>query len=410
MKKAIDRLFTYEKVCGKAKYNYTYKLRGFLMKRNYITVSFFFLFLMSVPASSYARHRAPNNTFEKVVKVGCIGGAVAAGSYALYKFSSWLFSTSTEQVISNARSSYQQAKSCSGELLELIEKYRNQEMHYKIYPPRTFDDEAFLYQIADMRYEKESINAYLYTLDRLIRSLRTNSSQARKRVRQLREELFDNPTLRGSITQLEEIVGKIDHLVPRIEFLYELLTKHKNYFVLYEIEAHMLNYYAKELDAAYYHSDDQYYVEKQLDHALLSYYPPHYERYPYVCYAQALGADLQNLSQALSQAHQYSSRYESARTLEMHATWLYELVIGGKEYRFELKQQEQERHEKERLALEKRKAEAREREARAIERKNRLKERELRERERELEHREYCYMHECADCTHADCMTFSIHI
>lgn len=377
------------------------------MKRNYMVLPLFSFLLMSVPISSYARHHKPN-IVENVVKVGCIGGAVAAGGYALYKFGSWLFNTSTEQVINNARLSYQQAHNCAGELLELIERYRNFDMRQKIWPQKTLDDEAFLYQIADMRYGKESINAYLYILERSIHSLETNSSQARKRARELRRELFDNPTLRDPIYKLDEIASKIDNVLPHIEFLHTHLAKHKSYFALYEIEAHMLNYYSKELDAAYYHSDDQYYVEKQLNQALLSYYP--HERYPYVCYAQVLGTDVQKLSRALSQAHGYKNRSESARTLQMHANWLYELVIASKEYRFELKQREQERREKERLALEKRKAEAREREVRAIERKNRLKERELYDRECDLEHREYCCIHECAECTYADCMTFSIHL
>lgn len=334
------------------------------------------------PIKSYYSPDDHEDVCADMVKVGIIGGAVAAASYGIYKLGSWLLSKSDQQILMSASQAHNDAYTKYHTMFDILESW------YQGGRSARTIDETLLYEMATAKLQDQYIDIYVSDLDYAIRRLNNELKSVKRRLAQLQREAIHNSAEWQVMVEFQELAARMNNFVPRLEFLSQFLHHHKSYFILYEQESDLYGRYDRELRAM--NSTDYHNRVYEIKTAVLSKFSSY--QYPYLRYKETVDSDLYDLNNAINKlSNNYHDRITAARQLYNYLAEIRDIVIRDTPYYHDVQKKQHDEQERERRELEERKVRALERKAQAAERKAR----ELEEQNRRLA---WCHMHECHDC------------
>ncbi|MCA9770394.1 hypothetical protein KC460_03420 [Candidatus Dependentiae bacterium] len=317
--------------------------------------------IIAAPGLSRASYY-DDDVIADTAKVSLIGGAVAAGCYGLYKFGSWLFSKTDQQILDEAHRAYDSAHNRYQSLMAILESWYNAGRSVRS------ANENLLYEIGTAKIEEQYIGNYISDLNQALSTLRSNLKTVTERAYKLQQQALHDSQIYYVKREMDGIAGRINHLLPRLSFLEEFLAYHKSYFILFELESDLYGKYDRELRAIENQALDYYGRAYEIRAAILTNFS--HSTYPYLQYSRHIKDDCAQLDSAIHNlVHNYYDRVSAARQLYTHLITIKEIVLTDSHYHHDVHAYEKDKRERERIEAEERKARALERQARAQEQK-----------------------------------------
>ena len=305
------------------------------------------------------------------------GAAVAVGAavvgavgYGLYKVGSWLFGSSDESVLD-------QTRSCVNSATKRYKKLINY-MHHELSISadsgigeqraniaRVSEDD--LYAMARHDLFKD-VNHECAALQGDLSAQRSQLKTAHKRINGLRKKSHHDPMLRRD---LEAAAQELRSLIVNLEVVYDFLTQHQAYFVLYSHEAFARRTYTRELQLIDRGQEDMIVTHAMSIGRELNY------RYPLTSYLNKVDHDRSVLKSALKNGRHYPSRVEWAAHVYDSLSEIASLISSNPAHAQEVRDEQHERQQRELMELQRQQNWMMQQQLWQMERKNQLKHQEL---------------------------------
>lgn len=282
-----------------------------------------------------------------------LGSAIVAScTYLTYKFCSWLFKKSDEQIFQEALNAYH---TISKEYKTLLETW-SQEIHCPTI-------ESLL-----TRLPIENSSS-IYHLKESLDSLLTHKNKINERLQKLKKD-------HALADRMRKLNNKLKGLHKSLKCVYDYLSNHYVYFDLVEKVHSLKQRYSYEISAIETHQNDEQVMHKLLILCIMK--NTKKTKYPYIYYIEILHNALDELSQKIQASKgNYPHIEYSAKQLKEYLECIYSLVIIHNAYHQELQEQERNRLEEKKIEIERQKTQAQRDQARALEEQNWLRREEL---------------------------------
>jgi hypothetical protein len=256
----------------------------------------------------------PNFSIEEIGKAGLVIGAAGLATYALTKFSSWLFTKSETTIADQAYNAILQTQAQYTPIITILNK---EKLNY-------IDDldciqsisEPVLYEIAKAKYYDADITLYLQRLDTTIKSIESHLKKVRKSIQSLQSEPNIDHEATRLTARLKAIEEMISTALPSLRFTYTYLNHHATYFLLFETEDTMLYRYEQSIQVIDRYPNDINTLREVIHQSVMIYQRRYYSSYPYHWYLKRLEDDIHTLHVAMNKlSYEYTNRYNVAYTL-----------------------------------------------------------------------------------------------
>lgn len=353
--------------------------KGFCMKKRNKA-----LLLLSLVGSLFcADIVAKQSSVDAFVQGACAVGLGIIGIAGAAKLAEWCFTETNNQLVSRGDSEYRNALRYS-DVMDVFEKAYGLSGFTMPHSDSIVKNvsESVLYDLATTLWNKGlSQSAYVRDVAYAKNQLKALSSKLHTRINE-QAGVYLNHDERRAFNAMNELVYKVDRLLPRIGLFSDYLDYHKNYFSLYDCESRIYKYYDTELRIVKndLHGNTAAYDLRQAIVWRHSGY-----KYPFIKFIDGLNGDISSLKSYIRSAgYCYAERIGFANSLLSSLDWIKRIALADDRYAHEVYQAEQERLERLRIEALQEQARIEQAQLRAMREQNRILERNNELRRQEL--------------------------
>ncbi len=309
--------------------------------------------LLCTPSLALARHHDDDSYHKKESKAGLIGAliggaAVVAGACAL---GSWMAEPTNEQLVSDAQRTTDALEARYSHIVDLVNSHEVQEKQLAM-----IADYIMAQESCTRTYSAHMEHA-VKTLDSLYKRLHTRHDKA---VAYAHHHYWENEKEVRILQDAKNYVGRVWEPLRNALLC---LQGHKSYFALYTLERTLHSRYGHILDAVQWYETNppklahRAELMHQIRSAVMNHGAQVRSKYPYIGYVEKLTKDKQDLDNALRKQREYYPDIEHAcKMLSKDLELIKHEILADSGYAQDLRNQEHDRLERERLALQQRQA------------------------------------------------------
>jgi len=312
-------------------------------------------------------------------------GAALIGISGLITLADWMFSETDEQLFEKAD------KLCHRfhAQYHAITTWFEQSCHVQVINSQEYDrvirnfSEQLLYDVATkIWYLNEYEAPYRSNLRTTIQQLHICQEKLNKRIRKIRDQDHTNTHVSRLLYDMESLEQFIQNRLVHFAFFSDYLEHHSSYFTLYECEGIIGDDYRKEFELLTNHTYSRSTLAQELKYVITK---KEKGPYPYITYVKQLNRQLNKIRNCKSHlAYNYVDRISRAQQVVDSLEYIQKIVVTDSLYQQELRVQEREKLEHERMVLTQQQRLAEKDRANLLEKQNQLLERELELKKEEL--------------------------
>ena len=312
-------------------------------------------------------------------------GAALIGVGGLVTLADWIFGETDEQLFEKADKLYHSTHAQYHAITDWFEQL----CHVHIINSQEYDrviknfSEQLLYDVATkIWYLNEYEASYRSKLRTTVQQLRTCQEKLNKRIRKMRNQDYANTHTERLLFDMESLEQSVQNQLVHFTFFSDYLEHHRSYFVLYECEGIIGDEYREEFELLTNHTYNHHILEQELKYIITK---KRKGSYPYITYVKQLNSQLNKIKNCKSHlAYNYVDRISWVQKVIDSLEYIQRIVITDPLYQQELRAQEREKLERERIAVVQKQTLIEKDKANLLERQNQLLERELALKEQEL--------------------------
>lgn len=298
------------------------------MKKTKTLIVMLSLLSVHVASASYDRCNGHKRSSKVKTLAAMAVGALSAGM--LYNY---LSGPSDDTIIWDARRAYNSCIDKYRDALDIFED-RFEYAHDRGNKYWLDVDEDLLYELATHKRGGDSINVYLLYINQTLKKLRFNRNRLAECMQDVR---FNEGVGAYTYRTMKSLVADIDHIIPRLDYVYSYMRQHDAYFVSYECEDTMWIKYGKELDAIRVYPHNPYRLSDEFCTACLEKNRYVDSSYPYIDYVAALRKDVSLLADIIANIpYKYRDRLSAAQNLITNLEYVKQTIMSGEGYNREL--------------------------------------------------------------------------
>lgn len=291
---------------------------------------------------------AKQSSLDTFVQGACAVGLGIIGIAGAAKLAEWCFTENNNQLVARGESEYANALRYA----DMIHLFGNSYMiiDWSIaYREGIISNvsEPILYDIATALWNKGlSQSAYVRDVAYAKNQLKALSSKLHARISEQIGSYLSHDE-RRIFNAMNDLVCKVDQMLPRISLFSEYLDYHKSYFSLYDCESRIYKYYDTELRIV---KNNVYGSAVAYDLRQAIVWRHSGSRYPFIKFVDGLSSDISSLKSHMSSAgYRYSERISFANSLLSSLDCIKRIALADDRYAHEVYQAEQERLERLRI-------------------------------------------------------------